>query len=786
VKKIFFKEGVSQEGKPDSVIDICERVSKISIYALVFLMPLVFLPWTANVLEFNKQALLVILTFVSFFAWLLKVLVSGKAKINISLAYAPMLLMTAVYLLSVIFSSWRYGSFWGWPQITSESLVTLVGFLLEYFLIINIFNKKEILKLAMALVFSGMAAVMYGVLQLLGFFALPVGFTRSLTFNTIGGVVNLGMFASAMLPLTMMLLISSQKKWLKIVFAAGILLEGLAVLVVNASVVWWLVLGGSALIFTFAMQRRDLFDGRWLIVPMFFLASALLFGFFKFSIPGIPERTAEFFLNQKTSLQLVLKSLQTSPVFGTGPGTFNNVFLKYRDASFNQGGFWNLNFDWASSKFLTVLSTVGVLGGIAFIALIGFFIYFSFIFIFKKGHSENQEKDAWNYGIGLLASFLVLSAGFFFSGSNMALDFTYFTVMALFAGLLYSTKKEFVLKSSSIATLVFTFSITIIFVFGLGIMILEGQRYVSAAAYLDGAKNWQAGKIQPALKRLDQAAVISPAVDLYWRDIAQAYIQNLNLISQDPNVSKDDKAKLAQISINKAVNAAKSATDNNPKSAANWDLRGSVYQSLIGIVQGTKDWAVDAFKEASKLDPSNPSYPLQSGISILKEIGSLSKEREDEKEGLFEEAKMYFAGALDLKSDYAPAHFQMARLYLAQNKQNEAISYLEKAKQAAPRDAGLAFQLGSVYYQNKNYSKAADEFERAVLQSPNYSNALYFLGLCYDQLGEKDGAIVVFQKVLQLNPGNSIVVSILNNLKAGKKALAGISGGEETGSEINQ
>ena len=47
---------------------------------LVFLIPLFFLPWTINVLDFNKQALLVVLVFVTLFFWILKVLVSGKLE----------------------------------------------------------------------------------------------------------------------------------------------------------------------------------------------------------------------------------------------------------------------------------------------------------------------------------------------------------------------------------------------------------------------------------------------------------------------------------------------------------------------------------------------------------------------------------------------------------------------------------------------------------------------------------------------------------------------------------
>lgn len=778
-----------------SLVDICERVSKISIYLLIFLMPILFLPWTANVLEFNKQAALIILTFISFFAWLLKVLISGKAKINLSIVYIPAALTLLVYSLSTVFSWWRYGSFWGWPQVTSEGLVSIVGLVLVYVLIANIFNRKEMFYLASTLTLSGVLAMIFGVFQLFGKYLFSIGFTKAVSFNTIGGIANLGIFAAVLLPLSMMLLVTSKKNLFRVFFAVAILAEAVTLLVVNIPIVWWLVIIGSALVFAFAMQRRDVFDSRWLIMPMFFLSLALLFSFFKFSIPGIPERPVEVYLKQMPSFQIALKSLQTNPVFGTGPGTFSYAFARYKDTDFNAGDFWNANLDWAGSKFLTVLSTTGALGALAFIVLIGFFIYFGIIFLLKKSHVENisigAEEDLdktflWNLGIGLFISFMVLSIAYFLYSSNVTLDFVYFALMALFVGLLYPAKKEFTLKSSSFTTLIFTFVTTIIFVFGLGIMILEGQRYVSAISYLNGVKLWQEGKSELSLKSLGRAATISPAVDLYWREIAQAYLQNIDIIANNSSLSQDQKRQTLQFSVNQCVNAAKTATEVNPKNPINWSLRGSVYQNLIGTVGGTKDWSVQAYEEALKLEPANPSYPTQAGVSVLREAGNLSEQEKDKKSILLDEAKKYFEEAITLKSDYAAAHFQLARIYMDQNKEDEMVDSLEKAKESAPYDVGLAFQLGLIYYQKENFGKAQIELERAVFLSPDYANALYFLGLTYDKLKQKDMALIVFQKIAQSNPDNSLVITILNNLKAGKGALEGVQQGNSIQPPINE
>jgi hypothetical protein len=46
-------------------IGVLDKISKISIYLLVFLIPIFFLPFTQNVLDYQKQVLLVSLVSIS-------------------------------------------------------------------------------------------------------------------------------------------------------------------------------------------------------------------------------------------------------------------------------------------------------------------------------------------------------------------------------------------------------------------------------------------------------------------------------------------------------------------------------------------------------------------------------------------------------------------------------------------------------------------------------------------------------------------------------------------------
>src|SRR4030042_106070 len=187
------------------------------------------------------------------------------------------------------FYFWRYGSFWGWPGVTSESLISLLGLVLFYFLIVNIFKRKEIFYVIFCLILSGFLSVIYGSLQLFGKYVIPIGFTKAVSFNTIGGVNGLAVFIAILLPLIIIALVINKQKGLRILFVISALLSAALLLLINFQIAWWLVIVGCALIIAFGTQKRDIFDNRWLILPMFFLAVALLFSFFRFQIPGTPE-----------------------------------------------------------------------------------------------------------------------------------------------------------------------------------------------------------------------------------------------------------------------------------------------------------------------------------------------------------------------------------------------------------------------------------------------------------------------------------------------------------------
>ena len=693
--------------KKSFVLRVCDFITKYSIYALIFLVPVFFLPWTTDVLNFNKQALLLLLVFISFFALMLKTLISGKFELNISKTHIVVGVLFVVYLFATLFSVDKYGSFWGQSQIGSESLLFLIGLVVFYFLVSNIFSKKDIFRAAIVLSFSAVVAELIGIFQLFGLFILPFGFTKSVAFNTVGSTGSLALFAVILLPLAMVLLITA-KKWWKVLFILEIIFSALILFLVNYPIIWWIVLASSAIFLIMGIMRRDIFDGRWMALPMFFLAISLFFVFLDLQINWLPQKPTEIFLSQKAGLDIAIQTIKEKPILGSGLGTFAYDFSKFKNPNFSNSPLWNVTFNMSSSKVLTSLATTGVLGFLALLAFMVFPVFYGIKFLFstrqKKIASGDTEQPKQIYNILLLGLFVaVMGQGFahFLYNSNIVLDFVYFFIIAALIGLISKDRKEYILKPSSLLTLIITFVFTLVFIFGMGFLILDGQRYVAEVIYYRGLSDYQSDQKENGLKNLESAVTLNPGSDVYFRQLSQAYLLSLQdkLQNAEATPSDEEKTKI-QTLVSNAINAAKIATDINPQNVNNWSSRGYIYQSLLDVSSDASTWAITSYDSALKLDPNNPYLFAQKG-------------------------NVYLAGALNLTSDKADQKKQL---------------------------------LG----------QAQTQLEKAIALYSDYSNALYSLGLVYDALGQKDKAIEKFTEVQQLNPKDTNISKILDSLKAGK------------------
>jgi tetratricopeptide (TPR) repeat protein/O-antigen ligase len=658
------------------ILKVCDWITKYFIYVAVFLTPVFFLPWTSDALDFNKQAVLVVLLLLALFAWMARVLIVGKMPLNINKIHIVVGVAFLVYLLATVFSIYGYGSFWGWPQSTSDSLLSFMVAALAYFLISNVFAKKDYFSL-MATVFSSFLLVeIAAILHLFGVFIIPFDFAKSQAFNTIGSVGSLGFLAAILLPISVAMLILSSKKW-KIFFGAQIVVSAVLLFLINYSSVWWAVAVGSVLIIIFGIIKRDAFDGRWLALPMFFLAVSLFFIFLNPQIPGLTQKVNEIYLTPGAGFKIALQSLKERPIFGSGPGTFYYDFSKFKNADFSKSQFWSLNFTQANSKVLTDLATTGIIGFMALLALIALPVFFGIKYLVEE---KTEQKMFWMAVLGVVSALLAQAIMYFLYNANITITMIHFVLLGILVGFISKDKNEYELRSSSMSTLVITFAFTLAFIFGLGLLILDGQRYVAEAKYYNGISLLQNKNIDAGLDNIKKAAGLNLSSDLYFRQLSQIFSAKLANEMQNikENVSEEQKAKL-QGMLADSVNAAKIATDINPKNAANWSNRGYVYQTLFGLVNDAENWALQSYDEALKLDPNNPYlYAQQGNVNFIS-----AQKNPDKKAELLAQAKEKLEKSISLNPNYSNGLYSLGLVYDALGQKDKAIEQFTKVLQIA-------------------------------------------------------------------------------------------------------
>lgn len=747
-----------------NLFSFLDKLNKIPLYLAIFLIPLFFLPFSQDVLNFPKQILLLFLVFLSLLGWLGKQFLQRKIILRENrLLYLALFFIFVFFFISTIFSLWPAASFFGLPLSNTDNFLTFFSFLFFVFLFVNSFqNAEEVFFAIFLLLVSGAVAGLFVLFQLYGVFILPFDFSQISAFNTLGSLSQAAVFLAVLLPLSLVLAFHIRKPIFWILF---LILLG-SVILIDLNTAWVVLLFGILTLAIFGLTeeiRVGLIVSLMaiLILSIFFLFFPLRFVGF----PVLPLQVSPGVVSEIGILRGVFTEGIKNILLGSGPGTFIFDYSKYRPVFLNQTLFWGIRFSSGSSEFLDWFITKGILGGISLLFFLGLIIYFG-----TKGLGKTE--NLFGIRLAFLSSTISLAGAGFLSSFNFSLWFLFWVIIS---GLLFSNLKEreITLDSQS-RQRVFSAIILTIIILGLVLLIFQGQKYLAEVNYRQGIQFSQEGNLDQAINFIQRATLLNSSVDIYHQDLSQLYLAKANLIAQDPKLSQEEKIQLTQENIANGIQSLDQAVNLNPFNVANWNVRGFFYRNLMGI-SGAGERALESYRRATELEPASPFPWAEMGrVYILMAQDFHKKQMEKEKEEALSRAIENLAKSIELKSDYAPAHYLIAVAYDQQGREEEAIDRLEKIKNLFPRDIGISFQLGMLYWRKEKLNEAQSELEGIIKLNPDYANARYMLGLVYDKRGEKEKAIEQFEKVAKLNPKNEEVKKILENLKQGLPALEGI------------
>ena len=119
----------------------------------------------------------------------------------------------------------------------------------------------------------------------------------------------------------------------------------------------------------------------------------------------------------------------------------------------------------------------------------------------------------------------------------------------------------------------------------------------------------------------------------------------------------------------------------------------------------------------------------------------------------FSDAEASFRRAVELKPDLARAHFQLAVLFLRDNKYRQAATSLERVSVAEPGNLRARLLLGNVYCLQLNLdSLALQQFTAVAEADPRYPAVQFGLGRLLFRRGKDREAVEHFRSELEAHP----------------------------------
>lgn len=770
---------------------ILNRIIKYSIYSLVFLVPVFFLPFSFEVFEFNKQYLLFFFVSLAFLVWMSRMIICDKEiRFRRTPLDIPILIFIFVTILNVVFSIDKTSSLFGFYGRFSNNLVGILSLGILYFLITNNVDTKAVTggkvnggrislgSLINIFLWSVFFVLLIGYFSLFGVWQILSKWMPNFQFLTImmnrifnpieGSLEALAIFLVAVTVLLVGLILSrSNEKKVRnciLLTAATIFL-----LIIDFTAAWVVLALTLTLFLVFAFWSR-VFRERvnLLLIPIILVIISIIFIFsqplasFKIQVLGfnILNPPEEILLDQKTTWQVAWGAVKNYPVLGSGVGTFPYDFSKFKPINFNQTNFWQVRFDRGGNQIAEIISTQGILGFLSWLVIIGLFLIISWLFLQakiarRKTQNGEEKLPINNFQLTLFFTFLALFLGQFVYYQNTVLAFTSWLIIGLSVvswhppagGAIKEKKISF--KDFPEMSLVFNIVLILILLVILGSWFFAGRFYLADV-------NYRKGMISGKIESFERAANLNKLRSIYRITLSRIYFTEVYSELQKP-VESQDVQKINDNFAN-AKQEAVAASQISPKWVIGFENLGMLYRDSMVFANNETDrltlgqWAIDSFQKAVELEQTNPVFYTEIGkISVI--------------EGKIDEAKKEIEKALELKSDYLDAQIQLALISEVKGNLQEAISKLEEIVARNPNSVEALFQLGRVYYNNNQIDKAIPSFQQAISIFPNHSNSLYSLGLAYQKKGQKEEALKMFEKVLELNPGNKEVIAKIEELK---------------------
>lgn len=680
-----------------------------------------------------------------FALWIILAMADTRYRPQRSPVLWAAMAVVAVLTLSTIFGANPYRSFWS----NYERMEGLIGHLhlFAYFLVLSgvFITQKEWRRFFYGISVSGAAMAVYGYMQAFGKVAISAQ-SGPRVDGTFGNASYMAIFMLFAVFVAAYLYFSEDKKWLKNIFTALVILEiPVVFLTATRGAILGLV-GGAVLLVLFlaflSQDHRVKIASLCVIAGIVALVSAFLLlqnrdfitqnpVFSRFSNLSFQDRTVQ---SRFTIWGMSYEAFKERPILGWGLENYNQVFNKYYRPSLWPQEPWfdrshNVIFDW--------LIHGGILGLFSYL-----FLYGSALYLIWKNYFGDKKSE----NLALAAVFTSLLSAYFFHNffvfDNLVSYILFLSLLAFIHG--YGSGQSEA-SSASVSDFTPTRSFVaslIIFVTVFALYFLNIKPIMANTWLLQALKdsNTQGQNADLVLSDFQKVLNLGTFGSGEGREQLSSYA---NAVAKS-NLTQPLKDKVVQVSVMELERQV----EDSPK-----DARGYIFLSAMYANAGRHEDAYLAVTRALELSPKKQQIMFLLADAHINQ-GNLMKAREAVKT------------AYDLDPAYPEAVKNFAVLAIINGLQDEAdevlLKYFGTILVAEQR-------LVSAYARVGRYDRIRDLWLELLKQRPENAQYRVNLAATYIELGDRQKAIQELERAIEFDPQfKESGGYLINEIRAGR------------------
>lgn len=384
---------------------------------------------------------------------------------------------------------------------------------------------------------------------------------------------------------------------------------------------------------------------------------------------GLVATVYALFLNRPTLLDqntgwkvatAVMSQSFQNALFGIGPNKYLDAFTAGKPVAFNASPYWNLRFTAGSNFYFFSLTTVGIAGLAA--------ILFLTVRFTRLAQKRLNSAVTGPLEKGLIVSIALLLILFVFLPAPTTAVYLLFILLGLTMAYYKNANISAAISAESVSAggtkltiaIIATIAVTIASLFaGLGNLTVGSYYFRQSVNAASANRGTDTYNLQI------QAIKADPWNESYHSSYSMTNLALANNLAGQQNLTDQQKQVVIQL-VQQAIREGRIATALEPQRSSDWENLSVLYRNLINFAQGADQWAIAAQNQAIILDPANPRLRL--------DLGGIYFSLKD-----YQSAGQVFTQAVNLKGDYANAHYNLAQAEKMLKLNDAALKELQQA-----------------------------------------------------------------------------------------------------------